>query len=626
MLTILEVEKTLREKVKTIPYLSRLRHYQLEGFIKVILAITQGKKPIRHLCTGAGKSIEQSSLVRYYYELNKKRVTDRKILVVGEKDEIVINAREQLLNIGISPQEIGIIKAGYPLTLDKPIQIASIPTLRRRYEKWDNSDLDIAIKSDYFDLILIDECHHAHNGTDKSYRELWRRYPKAKIVGYTATPEHEKGFTELFDLIIPGESQIELAHLGYLPYWEAKGIKCNADLSNVKKSKGDYDASALEAELQKSEALLQGDILPTWLKYVGHPYGKIPTILFARTVELSQEYADYINDKSEHKAVHIDGNMTRRQVVAALQQFASGEATFLVNCQKVIEGFDLAIYAKALGLELKSIGCVQDLAPTLSIKRHKQKVGRARGFLHEGKLKAIYLDHWGAYQQFGSPDQPYEWNLEGIATRVGDTTKRCPDEDCDANGTWGCGAVDIARTATKCPHCGFMFPVTISFLEDETVSHNKDTTLIPIEPEVLEFYNQLLSVEKSDGWAFQQLLTYAPTYQALLAIKTLTPNTDISVVFCHWVEGQRKLYGRGWIPSFTELTQVLQVLMEYQENLKKCLRAKPIHTYKMWLTIVRQDRRNYSPTQKELREIAKVCGYDLGWVHVQLHLEAKRRN
>jgi hypothetical protein len=612
---ITEVEKILRDKIKDIEYLTRLRSYQREGFVKVILSFTQRQKPIRHLCTGAGKSIEQSALIRYYYELGKARGSGRKILMVGEKDEIIINARQQLINIGISDSEIGIIKNGYRLELHKPIQIASIPTLRRRYEKW--AHLPIATDTSYFELIVIDECHHAHNGADKSYKDLWTRYSEAKIVGYTATPESDKGFTNLFDLIISGESQIELAHLGYLPYWESKGIQCKANLENIPRIKGEFEQKALDKALKDS--LLQGDILPTWEKYVRVPYGIIPTIIFARSVTLSKEYAACITDNSNYKAVHIDGAMGSEQIKSALRQFASGEATFLVNCQKAIEGFDLATYAKSVGLEFKSIGCVQDLAPTLSIKRHKQKVGRARGFLWDGKLKAIYLDHWGAYKEFGTPDQPYNWTLEGVATRVGETTKRCPDED------FGCGATDVLRTAKVCPYCGYMFPVIITVFEkDESIPHNKGIELIPIIPDELALYNNLLSNERVDGWAIAQFLNYAPTFQTLLALATQLPNADVTTTFSQWITGQRKIYGNNWKPSVVHLLEILEIIVKYQRALRKTAKSKPLHIYNQWLELIRDGHSNYLPTSRELWEIAKVCGYDSGWVHYQVQIATKK--
>jgi hypothetical protein len=334
---------------------------------------------------------------------------------------------------------------------------------------------------------------------------------------------------------------------------------------------------------------------------------------------LSKEYADCITNSSNYKAVHIDGVMGSDQIRDALRQFTSGEATFLVNCQKVIEGFDLATYAKSVGLGLKSVGCIQDLSPTLSVKRHKQKVGRARGFLWEGKLKAIYLDHWGAYKEFGTPDQPYNWSLEGVATRVGDTTKRCPDED------FGCGATDVPRSARVCPHCGYMFPATITVFEKgEETNHNKGIELIPIIPDELTLYNNLLSAEKRDGWAFSQFLNYAPSFQTLLALTTQLPTPDVTTTFSQWITGQRKMYGDNWKPSVIELLEVLEVVVRYQKILKKTAKSKPLYIYTQWLTLMRDGRSNYLPTSRELGAIAKVCGYGEGWVHYQVQIAMKR--
>lgn len=795
-----EVRERVRSAIANTDYLQKMREHQAEGYVEIIIAITQGKRPLRMLCTGGGKSIEQACIARTYYEYKLKLLLANnkptgKILLVGEKNEIIVNALQQFKDIGIPVKDIGIIKAGYKLQLDRLIQIASIPTLAARWEKWELMGCPIACNPNYFDLILFEECfvagtlvdntpiedidlnsyvtaydesvkkfvtkrvtrlfknkapnklykisigsksvvctaghpfmtksgwktadslttfdevlthgklqfdlhnlpkskrhqenqfsqykrvdsievyesgdierfrevcpdgyvynlevedchtyvangmvvHNCHHAPSESSRELWRRYPKAKFIGWSATPEHKRGFVGQFDLIISGKSQIELAHLGYQPYWDAYGLNCPANFSKVKiTNTGDFDTKALEKEITNSNALLQGDILPTWQKYVSDKYGIVPTILFARNVAESKHYANEINNAAISvngkliSAVHIDGTMNKNTIAEAIKLFVSGEATFLVNCLKLTEGFDLATYAKSLNLPLTSIGCVQDLAPTASIKKHKQKVGRARGFKHNGKLIAIYLDHWGAHKEFGSPDCPYEWSLEGSAKNKGKPVKRCPDEDCDGNDTWGCGAVDVPNDASSCPHCGFIFPILIkderthNSSENDITAIDRSTELIPIASDLLNTFEQMLATERKPGWAIGQFITYAPDYQTLLAVQQRT-NGKISDTFQYWLNGRRiKLNKFDWLPEFEEVLEILILLVRLnkEKRFKNLEQHKPAQTYQSWLRCVRKLKgQHWLPSDDELAEIAKVCEYDPKWAFAQKELLKKR--
>lgn len=635
-----ELRVKIRSAIASTEYLQKMRDYQADGYIDIVTALSQGKRPLRQLCTGGGKSIEQACIARTYYEHKLKLLASNKptgkILLVGEKNEIIVNALQQFKDIGIPVKDIGIIKAGHKLQLDRLIQIASIPTLAARWDKWELMGSPIATNPNYFDLIIYEEAQHSPSD---SSRELWRRYPKAKFIGWSATPEHKRGFVGQFDLIISGKSQIELAHLGYQPYWDAYGLNCPANFSKVKLANtGDFDTKALEEEITKSNALLQGDILPTWQKYVSSKYGIVPTILFARNVAESKHYANEINksaisvNEKSISAVHIDGTMSKAVIADKIKQFVSGEATFLVNCLKLTEGFDLATYAKSLNLPLTSIGCVQDLAPTASIKKHKQKIGRARGFKHNGKLVAIYLDHWGAHKEFGSPDCPYEWSLEGAAKNKGKPVKRCPDEDCDGNNQWGCGAVDVPHDASKCPHCGFMFPIVLK--DERTHSSNdgditfidRSAELIPIASDLEKTFEQLLAVEKNKGWALGEFVNYAPDYTTLLAVQQRIGG-KVSDTFQLWLNGQRIKRNRfDWLPEFTEVLEILSTLITFnkENRFKNLEQHKPSQTYQSWVQSVRKLKGRYwIPSDEELIQIAKVCEYDPKWAYAQKALVKK---
>jgi type I restriction enzyme R subunit len=53
-------------------------------------------------------------------------------------------------------------------------------------------DLYKTFPSDFFDLIVVDECHRGSAAEDSSWREVLSYFGSATQVGLTATPKNEK--------------------------------------------------------------------------------------------------------------------------------------------------------------------------------------------------------------------------------------------------------------------------------------------------------------------------------------------------------------------------------------------------------------------------------------------------
>ena len=72
-----------------------------------------------------------------------------------------------------------------------PIKAVSIQWLSKHYDEIEEEP----------GMIVIDEAHHA---LAKTYKEMWERFPNAKVLGLTATPcrLNGKGFTDLFDVLV----------------------------------------------------------------------------------------------------------------------------------------------------------------------------------------------------------------------------------------------------------------------------------------------------------------------------------------------------------------------------------------------------------------------------------------
>lgn len=614
------IRQRLLADIASKDYLAKLYPHQQDAYLRIGLAFAEGHNGVGvQAVTGFGKSILARAMTRSAYEKLVAKFPDdsrKKILWLGENDHIIKNGYEHCLKAGIPEYDVGVIKAyrsssEYKFDVNRRVQVASIQTLNSSWEDWQRRGILGCMQ---FQLIIVDEFHHFHNNSSL-YSGISLHYPTVRKLGLSATPESKYGFTKNFSNLVLTENQRELAAMGYQPKWEPFGIQPPVDRSRLAtNSEGEFTQKAAD---EAAEALIKGDILKTWLRYVS-PYGRVPTILFAQSVAKSKEYCEEINrsvvvvDGRPVRAVHIDGGMKSYVLKEALQQFASGEATYLVNCAKVTEGFDLSTVAESLGVPLASVGCVQDLSFVRSIKRHKQKVGRARGIMVNGVLTAFYLDHVGATEEHGFPDTAYEWSLEGRAKKAkGESpTKLCPPEDK------GCGRW-INRFFKVCPHCQYDgFPTELEpELEPEDL-HDRDAELVRLQSTNLSHFEALYSSEKTRGWAIREFIKYSPTYEETLQACRVA-EYDCSFAFESWVEGQRiAVSSNQWLPTFSDLLEVLSTLAERSEmkGWKKAKGVKPLHTYRVWLGLMRKVHGgSWNPSMSELLDIQKAAGFSDKW-------------
>ena len=95
--------------------------------------------------TGAGKTVCFSYMAHGAVNLG------RSVLILCHREELIDQASDKLSSFGIRH---GIIQGDRTAGIKEPVQVASVQTLVRRLEHYPA-----------FDLIIVDEAHHAPAGT-----------------------------------------------------------------------------------------------------------------------------------------------------------------------------------------------------------------------------------------------------------------------------------------------------------------------------------------------------------------------------------------------------------------------------------------------------------------------------
>lgn len=372
--------------------------------------------------------------------------------------------------------DVGIIAAGYGGNGYLPVQVCSIQTLMRRWQKYPLPD-----------LLVIDECHHA---CAKSWSDLLLALltakPSMKVIGLTATPSRldGRGLGEWFEVMVQGPTVASLIADKYLsPY--VIFAPSMPDLKNVHTVAGDYNKGELDVAMRGSR--VTGDAIT---EYRSRCMGK-RALMFLWSVKASEEMAAAFNAQGI-PAAHLDGKTNddaRRKSVAG---FREGRIKVLTNVEIVTEGFDLpAIEACFL------------LRPTQSLGLYLQMVGRAlRPF--PGKDRAMILDHSGLVFQHGLPDMERDWSFAGVERGKGKKKQEVPIRQC-----MKCYAV-MPAAVKVCSECGHAFDVQyrevaqeageLQELNMEAMQRLFGARAKKVEVAQAQDYDSLLRIEKERGY------------------------------------------------------------------------------------------------------------------------------
>jgi DNA repair protein RadD len=330
--------------------------------------------------TGSGKTVIAAALIKLMAAASKRA------LVIAHRDELITQARDKLRQF--ADIFAGVIKAGRDKELrpQSLVQVASVQTLHARAFRSKTTELPPA------EVVIVDEAHHVRART---YQQIIDAYPDAVIIGLTATPcrGDGRGLGNVFDALIEAPQVAELIKLEKLVPPRFFTV-ASPDLRGVgTAATGDYVVSQLSERVNSD--VLVGDVVGHWLRHAERRRTVLFAVDIAHSVHLTQEFV-----KSEVKAEHLDGNTPQAERDAILARLASVETEVVCNCAVLTEGFDCP-----------DIGCIVLARPTKSLLLYLQMIGR--GLRTEpDKKDCIILDHAGAVNRHGKPDDRIEWTLE----------------------------------------------------------------------------------------------------------------------------------------------------------------------------------------------------------------------
>lgn len=387
-----------------------LRPYQVDCVARIRAAFRAGRKSVALVApTGAGKT-----RIMVYIAHGAVAKSNR-ITILVHRQELVRQTSLALQDMGV---DFGLIAAGHDPRPELPVQLAMVQTIVRR--------LDGAAPPN---LLIVDEFHH---GVSESCREIITRWPAAKILGLTATPQRldGKGLSPICEELVVGPPVQELMDSGFLAravYYAPPG---GADMTGVRKTAGDFNKGQTAERVDRREII--GSAVEHYLRIAA---GR-PAVAFCASVAHAKHVRDQFNEAGVPAAT-IDGTLGDDERIDRVAAIAEGRIKVLTSVDVISEGFDLPSASVAILLR-----------PTDSLALHLQQVGRVLRPKTDGSA-AIVLDHVGNCIRHGLAEEPRQWSLAGhVGKKKGAPPPLTTCPKCFA----------VHGSAPACPVCGRVHP------------------------------------------------------------------------------------------------------------------------------------------------------------------------
>ena len=173
------------------------RYYQRNAINRTLDAIAKGQQRILlAMATGTGKTYTAFQIVYRLLKSNLKK----KVLYLADRNILV----DQSIQQDFAPLEKTIHKINF--AKDDPVTITSHEVFFSLYQQLagnDESDEDAAeddpvmrfaslFQKNFFDLIIVDECHRGSAKRDSNWRRILDYFSSATQIGMTATPKETK--------------------------------------------------------------------------------------------------------------------------------------------------------------------------------------------------------------------------------------------------------------------------------------------------------------------------------------------------------------------------------------------------------------------------------------------------
>lgn len=389
------------------------RYYQEIAINRAVQAILQGKKRVLlTLATGTGKTVIAFQVCWKLWNSRWNRIgeyrrprilylADRNVLVDSPKDKIFTpfgDARHKIEGEAIKSREM------YFATYQAIARDEHRPGLFREYPR------------DFFDLIIVDECHRGSARDESNWRDILEYFEPAFQLGMTATPlrEDNRDTYRYFGNPLYTYSLRQGIDDGFLAPYKVHRIVTSADATGWRPNKGELDRFGREIpdgeystrDFEKvislkarTEAIALN--LTDFLKKTDR-YGK--TIVFCVDQEHAEEMRKSLNNLNAD-LVKQNSDYTAR-IVSDEGKIGRGHLDRFMELETLVPTIVTTSQMLTTGVDVQTCKNIVLARVINSMTDFKQIIGRGTRVRDDyGKLYFNILDYTGsATRMFSDPE------------------------------------------------------------------------------------------------------------------------------------------------------------------------------------------------------------------------------
>lgn len=384
------------------------RYYQRNAVNRTVNSVAQGKKRLLLvMATGTGKTYTAFQIV---YRLLKAGLV-KKVLYLADRNVLV----DQSIQQDFKPLDKTIHKVSYqkdkgPGNTAYEVYFALYQQLIGQGGKQQYKEL---FKPEFFDMVIVDECHRGSAKDDSNWREILDYFDDAIQLGMTATPKETKYQSSIayFDEPIYTYSLKEGIEDGFLAPFKVVNITTNiGDEWRPTKGQKDINGNLIEDRIYNNTDYDYNIVIEDRIREVAHEitcYLKntdrmAKTIVFCADEEhadrmrtaLVNENSDMCRNNSDY-VVRITGSDSYGQSKLAHFKSVASKYPVIATTSKLL----------STGVDCKMVKLIVLDQRINSMTEFKQIIGRGTRIREkDGKTHFTIMDFRNITRLFADPD------------------------------------------------------------------------------------------------------------------------------------------------------------------------------------------------------------------------------
>lgn len=383
----------------------RPRYYQINAVNRAIEAIAKGQDRILLvMATGTGKTYTAFQIIWRLWKAGVKK----RVLFLADRNVLV----DQTKTNDFKPFGSAMTKVAKRM-IDKSYEIY-LALYQAVTGNEEDKNIYKQFSPDFFDLIVIDECHRGSAGEESAWREILDYFANATQIGLTATPKETKFVSNVHyfgDAVYTYSLKQGIAD-GFLAPYKVIRVHLDLDLAGWRPEKGKKDKHGHEVEdrvynqkdydrniVMERRTELVADKVTEFLEKTD-PFAK--TIVFCEDIDHAERMRTEIANASPE---HVNENHKYVMKITGDDNEGKAELDNFIHPEERYPVIATTSRLMSTGVDAKTCKLIVLDRAINSMIEFKQIIGRGTRIDEDfGKTHFTIMDFRNATDNFADPD------------------------------------------------------------------------------------------------------------------------------------------------------------------------------------------------------------------------------